>query len=195
MLSHLLHLEGIESIVIEARSRTHIESRVRAGVLEQGTVDLMRNTGVGMRLDRESLLHNGIYLSFDGKRHHLDFKELTGKSITVYAQHEVVKDLVHARVDAGGQILFDASNVSIHNFDSSPSIYFEREGEAYEVQCDFIGGCDGFHGICRPAIPEGVLKVFDRSYPFAGSAFLRKPPLHARNWFTRTPIADLPCSA
>jgi len=167
MLSHLLHLEGIESIVIEARSRTYIESRVRAGVLEQGTVDLLRDTGVGERLDRESLLHSGIYLSFDGNRHHLDFKELTGKSITVYAQHEVIKDLVLARLDAGGQILFDSEKVSIHNFDSSPSIRFERDGEMYEVHCDFIGGCDGFHGVCRPAFPEGTLKVFERSYPFA----------------------------
>ena len=114
MLSHLLHLEGIESIVIEAQSRLHIEGRVRAGVLEQGTVDLMRRSGLGERLDRESLLHRGVYLSFDGSRHHIDFKELTGQCVTVYAQHEVIKDLVRARLEASGQILFDAKNVSIH---------------------------------------------------------------------------------
>jgi p-hydroxybenzoate 3-monooxygenase len=167
MLSHLLHLEGIESIVIEDESRQHIEERVRAGVLEQGTVDLMRRTGLGDRLDRESLPHNGVYLSFDGNRHHLDFKELTGKCITVYAQHEVIKDLIRARLNADGQILFDSDGVSIHNFDSSPLIRFLRDGEAYEVTCDFIGGCDGFHGVCRPSVPDGVLKVFERTYPFA----------------------------
>jgi len=176
MLSHLLHLEGIESIVIEAQSRTHIEGRVRAGVLEQGTVELMRLTGLGERLDRESLLHNGVYLSFDGNRHHLDFKELTGKSITVYAQHEVIKDLVRARLDSGGRILFDAKNLSIASFESSPRLQFQQNGEAYEVACDFIGGCDGFHGVCRPSIPEGVLKVFERTYPFAWLGILAEAP-------------------
>jgi p-hydroxybenzoate 3-monooxygenase len=167
MLSHLLHLEGVESIVIEAHSRSHIEGRVRAGVLEQGTVDLMRSTGLGERMDRESLRHDGVYLSFDGNRHHLDFRELTGKCITVYAQHEVVKDLVRARLDAGGQILFDAKDLSISSIESSPQIRFQHDGEAYEIACDFIGGCDGFHGVCRPSIPEGALKVFERTYPFA----------------------------
>jgi p-hydroxybenzoate 3-monooxygenase len=167
MLSHLLHLEGIESIVIEAQGRSHVEGRVRAGVLEQGTVDLMRRTGLGDRLDRESLLHNGVYLSFEGNRHHLDFRELTGKGITVYAQHEVIKDLVRARLDAGGQILFDTTELAISGVESSPLIRFHRDGEEYEVRCDFIGGCDGFHGVCRPSIPEGVLKVFEQTYPFA----------------------------
>jgi len=167
MLSHLLHLEGIESIVIEAQGRSHVEGRVRAGVLEQGTVDLMRRTGLGDRLDRESLLHNGVYLSFEGNRHHLDFRELTGKGITVYAQHEVIKDLVRARLDAGGQILFDTTELAISGVESSPLIRFHRDGEEYEVRCDFIGGCDGFHGVCRPSIPEGVLRVFERTYPFA----------------------------
>jgi len=167
MLSHLLHLEGIDSIVIENQNRQHIEGRVRAGVLEQGTVDLMRRTGLGDRLDREGLPHDGVYLSFDGSRHHLNFRELTGKCITVYAQHEVIKDLVRARLDADGQILFNAAGVTVHNFDSSPAIRFQQNDEACEVSCDFIGGCDGFHGVCRPSIPEGVLTVFERTYPFA----------------------------
>ena len=176
MLSHVLHLEGIESIVIEAQSRVYIEGRVRAGVLEQGTVDLMRQTGLGERLAREGLLHHGIYLSFDGNRHHVDFKELTGQCVTVYAQHEVIKDLVRARLGASGQILFEAKNVSIHGLDSSPTIQFQRDGEDYEVSCTFIGGCDGFHGICRPAIPAGVLKVFERTYPFAWLGILAEAP-------------------
>jgi len=167
MLSHLLHLEGIESIVIESQSRSHIEGRVRAGVLEQGTVDLMRRAGVAERLDRESLLHNGVYLSFDGNRHHLDFRDLTGKCITVYAQHEVIKDLVRARLAASGQIYFDTKNLTISSFDSSPRIHFQKDGEEFEVSCDFIGGCDGFHGVCRPSIPDGVLKAFEKTYPFA----------------------------
>jgi p-hydroxybenzoate 3-monooxygenase len=176
MLSHLLYLEGIESIVIEAQSRPHIEGRVRAGVLEQGTVDLMRRTGLGDRLDRESMVHNGVYLSFGGNRHHINFQELTGKCITVYAQHEVIKDLVRARQDADGQILFDAKDLSISSLDSSPQIRFHQDGEAHEISCDFIGGCDGFHGVCRPSIPEGVMKVFERTYPFAWLGILAEAP-------------------
>jgi p-hydroxybenzoate 3-monooxygenase len=167
MLSHLLHLEGIESIVLESHNRTHIEGRIRAGVLEQGTVDLMRSAGLGERMDRESMTHNGVYLSFDGSRHHLNFKELTGKCITVYAQHEVIKDLIRARLDVGGAIRFNAEQVAITDVDLSPAIRFQENGEDFEISCDFIGGCDGFHGICRPSIPEGVLTVFERTYPFA----------------------------
>ncbi len=166
MLSHLLHLEGIESIVLEARSRDYIEGRVRAGVLEQTTVDLMVQAGLGERLKREGLVHHGIYLSFGGKRHHINMTELTGgRSITVYAQHEVIKDLVKARLDAGGSILFNVEDVSVHGFDTDrPSIRFRSEGKEQEISCDFIGGCDGYHGICRPSVPG--LTAFDRHYPF-----------------------------
>ena len=166
MLSHLLHLEGIDSIVIEARSRDYIENRVRAGVLEQTTVDLMVEAGVAGRLKREGLLHHGIHLSFAGRRHHINMTELTGgRSITVYAQQEVIKDLVKARLDAGGSILFNVENVSVHGFDTvRPSIRFRVDGKEQEVSCDFIGGCDGYHGICRPAVPG--LTAFERHYPF-----------------------------
>jgi p-hydroxybenzoate 3-monooxygenase len=164
MLSHLLHLEGIESVVLEARSREYIEGRVRAGVLEQTTVDLMVEAGVGERLKRQGLLHHGIYLSFGGRRHHINMTELTGgRSITVYAQHEVIKDLVKARLDAGGQIRFDVENAGVHDFDTNhPKIRFGQE----EIACDFIGACDGFHGICRSSVPTGVLTAFERHYPF-----------------------------
>ncbi len=168
MLSHLLHLEGIESIVLEARSRKHVEERVRAGVLEQGTVDLLIQTGVGDRLRREGLVHHGIELSFEGRRHRIPLTELTGgKSITVYAQHEVIKDLIQARLHAGGQILFDVDAVSVHDLDAAtPRIRFQHTGEARELTCDFIAGCDGFHGVSRPSI-QSALTIYDRAYPFA----------------------------
>lgn len=177
MLSHLLHLEGIDSIVLEARSREYIEDRVRAGVLEQTTVDLMVRTGVGERLQRQGLLHHGIYLSFNGARHRIDMTELTGgRSITVYAQHEVIKDLVKARLEAGGQIVFDAENAGVHDFDTArPKVRYVKEGEPREIACDFIGGCDGFHGICRPAIANEIT-VFERVYPFAWLGILAEAP-------------------
>jgi len=168
LLSHLLHLDGIESIVIESHSRAYVESRVRAGVLEQGTVDLFNATGVGERMRREGLVHGGIELRFERRGHRIDFRDLTGgRAITVYGQQEVVKDLIRARLAAGGQILFDVSEASVHGFEgTSPQIRFRRENAAHEIDCDFIGGCDGFHGVCRPSIPEGVLKRYDRNYPF-----------------------------
>jgi p-hydroxybenzoate 3-monooxygenase len=172
MLSHLLHLRGIESIVVENRSQQYVEERVRAGVLEQGTVDLMVETGVGERLKKEGLVHYGVNLRFGRRTHRIDFAELTGgKGITIYAQHEVIKDLNKARREAGGQIFYEAEDVSVHDFaDASsttkPSIRFRSHGEPHELSCDFIAGCDGFHGICRQSVPSGVLTLFDRTYPF-----------------------------
>ena len=169
MLSHLLHLRGIESIILECRGRRYIEDRVRAGVLEQGTVDLMIETGVGERLRREGLRHDGVWFSFGGRRHRINLSELTGgRAITVYAQQEVVKDLVQARLDAGGQIVFEVDDLSIHDLDSPlPKIRYRKDGAAQEVVCDFIAGCDGFHGICRPSVPAGVITAYERVYPFA----------------------------
>ena len=168
ILSHLLHLEGIDSIVIESQTRQHVEQRIRAGVLEQGTVDLLNQSGVGERMRREGLVHRGIELRFNRRGHRIDMHELTGgRAITVYAQHEVVKDLIGARLQAGGQIFFEAAQVGIHDFESGrPRIAFQQAGAAYEIACDFIGGCDGFHGICRPAIPAGVLRSYEKVYPF-----------------------------
>jgi p-hydroxybenzoate 3-monooxygenase len=169
MLSHLLHLFGIESIVLECRSRRYIEDRVRAGVLEQGTVDLMLETGVGERLRREGLRHDGVWFSFGGLRHRINLSELTGgRAITVYAQQEVVKDLVQARLAAAGQIVFEVDNLSVHDLDSPlPRIRYTKDGAPHEITCDFIAGCDGFHGVCRPAVPEGVITAYERVYPFA----------------------------
>jgi p-hydroxybenzoate 3-monooxygenase len=178
MLSHLLHLQGIESVVLEARSRQHVEERVRAGILEQGTVDLLNETGVGARMMRQGLVHYGIELQFARRRHRIDFQELTGgKSVMVYAQHEVLKDLIEARVAAKAQLLFEVEDVGVSKLDgATPIIKFHKDGAAQELSCDFIAGCDGFHGVCRPAIPAGVLKVFERIYPFAWLGILAQAP-------------------
>jgi p-hydroxybenzoate 3-monooxygenase len=176
-LSHLLHLQGIESVVLESRSREYAEQRIRAGVLEQGTVDLLTQSGVGGRLQQEGLVHRGIELRFGGVGHRIDLSELTGgKSITVYAQHEVVKDLIAARLGYGGKILFEAEAMSVHGVDTNPKIRFQHAGATEELECDFIAGCDGFHGICRPAIPSSVLRVHERTYPFAWLGILAGVP-------------------
>ena len=169
MLSHLLRRAGIESVVVENRSRQYVQERVRAGVLEQGTVDLMKETGVGERLAREGLVHRGLELRFGRRRHRINLFELTdGKAITIYGQNKVVEDLTDAGLAAGGRIFFAAEDVSVHGLDSAtPSIRFRNNGEAVELQCDFIAGCDGFHGVCRPSVPAGVLTEFERVYPFA----------------------------
>jgi p-hydroxybenzoate 3-monooxygenase len=169
MLSHLLDLEGIESVVLESRSRDYVEHRVRAGVLEQGTVELLTETGLGDRLGREGLVHHGIELRFDGESHRIDLSGLTGgRTITIYGQQEVVKDLIAGRLDAGGDIRFEVSDVRVDGIDGdAPSIAFTHEGEAHALECDVIAGCDGFHGVTRMAIPDGVLTAFDRVYPFA----------------------------
>jgi p-hydroxybenzoate 3-monooxygenase len=175
MLSHLLHLQGVESVVVESRSQEYIEQRVRAGVLEKDTADLLVQSGVGARLQREGLIHHGIELRFGGAGHRIDFKDLTGgKSITVYAQHEVIKDLVAARVAAGAKILFEAEAFGVHDLEGQPTIRFQHGGEAETLECDFIAGCDGFHGICRPAVPAGVLRIHERVYPFAWLGILAK---------------------
>ncbi|HKV63686.1 MAG TPA: 4-hydroxybenzoate 3-monooxygenase [Candidatus Acidoferrum sp.] len=167
-LSHLLHLQGIESVVLESCQREYVEQRIRAGVLEQGTVDLLVESGVGARLKREGLVHRGIELRFGGKGHRIDLAGLTGgKAITIYAQHEVIKDLIEARLSAKGEILFDAEAVSLRDIEDKPKILFTHKGVAQELECDFIAGCDGFHGICRPAMPSSVLQVHERVFPFA----------------------------
>jgi p-hydroxybenzoate 3-monooxygenase len=168
VLAQLLRREGIESVIVENRSRQYCEDRIRAGVLEHGTVDLLNQIGVGDRMRREGLVHHGIELRFPGQSHRIDFKDLTGKSITVYGQHEVVRDLIRARIDQGGSIHFEATDVSVAGMDSaSPIIYFRDQDGELELHCDFIGACDGFHGVCRPSLPDAALTVYERVYPFA----------------------------
>jgi p-hydroxybenzoate 3-monooxygenase len=177
MLSHLLHLAGIESVILENRSRDYIESRIRAGLLEQWAADLLVDTGVGARMQREGLFHNGVYFAFGGALHHINFRELVGKGVTIYGQQEVVKDLVARRLADGGQILFEVEDVGVHDFNGKmPKIRFHHEGRPQELACDFIGGCDGFHGICRPSIPASVLTAHDREYPFGWVGILSESP-------------------
>jgi p-hydroxybenzoate 3-monooxygenase len=182
VLSHLLHLQGIESVVLESRSRSYVEERVRAGVLEQGTVDLLTEMGVGERLKKQGLVHHGVHLRFGRQTRRIDFADLTGgKGVTIYAQHEVIKDLIAARLATGGQILFEVEDTRIRNFEDGasgggPRILFRHRGAEQELECDFIAGCDGYHGICRPSIPEGALTIFERTYPFAWLGILAEAP-------------------
>ena len=169
MLSHLLHLAGVESIVIESRSRSYVEQRVRAGVLENDTVELMKSTGVGDRLVREGLVHHGIELRFNGVGHRIDLSGLTGgRTISVYGQQEVVKDLVDQRLRDNGTILYEVGDVKINGIDTAtPLISFTNLDGRQMLECDFIAGCDGFHGISRAAIPVSARTVYDWNYPFA----------------------------
>jgi p-hydroxybenzoate 3-monooxygenase len=168
MLGHLLHLRGIDSVIVETRSREHVIERVRAGVLEQGTVDLMTEAGVGDRLQREGLRHEGIYLAFNGRRHRIDMAGLTGgRAITIYGQNEVVKDLIAARVRAGRPLHFEVGDVQVDRLaEARPVVRFTADDQAHEIAADFIAGCDGFHGICRPSIPATVRRTYERDYPF-----------------------------
>lgn len=178
VLSHLLYLQGIESVVLENRSRQYVEERVRAGVLEQGTVDLLTDMGVGARMRKEGLVHYGIELRFLGRGHRVDFHELAGgKGITIYAQTEILKDLNDARIASGGRVIFEIEHVNAYDFDTlQPKIHYRKDGDACELVCDFIAGCDGFHGICRPSIPGGVLTEYEREYPFGWLGILAEAP-------------------
>jgi p-hydroxybenzoate 3-monooxygenase len=178
LLSHLLHLAGIDSIVLESRSRDHVEQRVRAGLLEQGSVETLTEAGVADRLHREGLVHHGIALRFDGAGHRIPLTDLTGRVVTIYGQQEVVKDLIAARLAAGARrdhapILFEVEHVAVHDVTTgTPRIRFRHGGVEQLIECDFIGGCDGFHGICRPAIP--ALEIYERVYPFAWLGILAR---------------------
>lgn len=177
LLSHLLHLRGIASVILEARSREYVEDRIRAGVLEQGTADLLREIGVGEQMARIGLEHEGIILRFGGQDHRIDFRSLTGKAVMVYSQHLVVRDLIAARFAGGGRIEFETTDVHIEGFEArAPLIRYRAAGEDRTLECDFIAGCDGFHGICRPSVPEGVLTVYERVYPFAWLGILADAP-------------------
>ncbi len=177
LLSHLLHLHGIESIVVEARSREYVEKRVRAGQLQQSTVDLLRDAGLGARLDCEGLTHEGFELRFDDRSHRMPFAELTGRTVKIYGQQEVVKDLIKARMAAGGQLHFTVDDVAIFGMNSdSPVMCCTLDGEYAQITCDFIAGCDGFHGVARKSVPGNALSVYEKVYPFAWLGILAAAP-------------------
>ena len=177
MLSLLLHRAGISSVIIENRSRAYVEARIRAGVIEHWATDLLDELGVGARMRKQGLVHEGIEIRVNGVGRRIDFKQLVNKTITVYGQHEVVKDLIQARLAQGGAIEFEVSDTEVDGLDSEkPTIRFKKNGEPHEIACDFIAGCDGFHGVCRPSVPKGVLSEFERVYPFGWLGILAESP-------------------
>ncbi len=177
MLAHLLKLAGIESIIVEDRSRAYCEARVRAGLMENWVADMLVKTGVGARLQREAMVHDGIFLGFNGEAHKLDFSKLIGKHVYIYDQKEVVTDLIAHRLGQGGQILFEVTDTSVHDFTSEqPKIRFKHGGKVQEIECDFIAGCDGFHGVTRPSLPAGSWSGYDRVYPYGWLGILSDSP-------------------
>ncbi len=177
LLGQLLHRAGIDAVILEQRTPDYVLGRIRAGVLEQGTVDILRLAGVSDRLDREALTHAGVELSHDGVRQHIDFKALVGRTVTVYGQTEVTRDLMEARQAAGAVSIYEAESVALHDVTSKrPRVSFRHDGKEQEIECDFIAGCDGYHGPSRKTIPADVLKVFERSYPFGWLGVLADVP-------------------
>ncbi len=173
VLAHLLHLRGIDSWVLERQSRAHIEQRIRAGVLEPGTVDLLRDTGLADRLTRERMVHHGLELLFDGVGHRVPLADLAGREITIYGQHELVKDLVAARLATERPLLFEVSNVVLHEVTGKPQVTFVHNGLLQTLECDYIAGCDGFHGVSRESVPY---QAFEHQYPFAWLGILAQAP-------------------
>ncbi len=178
ILGQLLHKAGIDAIVLEAQTGEYVLGRIRAGVLEQVAVDLLDEAGVGARMHAEGLPHKGIDLLFDGVRHRIDFPGLTGgKQVMVYGQTELTKDLMHARAAAGLPTVYEAKDVSVHDFDSDhPRVRYTKDGVSHEITCDFIAGCDGFHGVCRASVPKNAIANFERVYPFGWLGLLSETP-------------------
>ncbi|GGC86977.1 4-hydroxybenzoate 3-monooxygenase [Undibacterium terreum] len=177
LLGQLLHKAGIDNVILEQRSREYVLGRIRAGVLEQGTVDMLDEAGVSARLHQEGLIHDGAELCFGGARHRINFKELIGKTVTVYGQTEVTRDLMDARDASGAKIVYEAESVSLHDFDGkSPKVRYRKNGEWQELDCEFVAGCDGFHGVSRQSVPQNALRTFERVYPFGWLGILSDTP-------------------
>ena len=175
LLARLLHLQGVESVVVERRDRPYVEARVRAGVLEHGTVETLREAGVAKRLEAEGLDHEGTELRFGGRRHRIDFAELTGRTVRVYGQQEVVKDLIASRLETGGDLLFEVDDLELHDIDTeTPSVTFVHDGEQHRIDSDFVIGADGFHGPSRALVPGST--VYERTYPFSWLGILSEAP-------------------
>ncbi|MGE4337682.1 MAG: 4-hydroxybenzoate 3-monooxygenase [Pigmentiphaga sp.] len=167
LLGQLLHQAGISNVILELRSQEYVLGRIRAGVLEQGTVDMLDTAGVGQRMHTEGLVHDGTELCFGGRRHRIDFKQLTGKTVMVYGQTEVTHDLMDARAAAGLTTVYEALDVSLHDLDGKqPRVRYRKDGVEHEITCDFVAGCDGYHGVSRASIPADKLREFERDYPF-----------------------------
>jgi p-hydroxybenzoate 3-monooxygenase len=177
LLSQALHVHGIESIVIERKDRAYVEARIRAGILETGAVNFMRDVGAAERLDRECLIHDGIEIAINGQRQKINFQELVGQTVTVYGQTEITKDLANVRIAAGGDLRYDCADVTLHDLDTAaPKLRYVKDGKTHEIAADFIAGCDGFHGVSRQSIPADRLKVFERIYPFGWLGIMSQVP-------------------
>ena len=177
LLSQLLHLQGIESVVVERQSREYVLGRIRAGVIEQGAVALLREAQVHERMDREGQIHEGIGIAFGGRRHRIDFRALTGSSVMVYGQTEITRDLFKARDAMGGTIIHDAEDVTLHDVATeAPHLTYRKGDDVHRVDCDFIAGCDGFHGVSRRTIPADVLRTYEKVYPFGWLGVLSRTP-------------------
>jgi p-hydroxybenzoate 3-monooxygenase len=177
LLSQLLHLHGIDSIIVERQSREYVAGRIRAGVLEQGTVELLLEAKLGERMLRERLVHDGFALGFAGRTVRVDLKSLTGSAVSVYGQTEVTKDLIDARVAAGAKMIYEASEVSVHDIGTKhPRVRFTQNGKTEEISCDFVAGCDGYHGVCRQSVPQDSIQTYERIYPFGWLGILADVP-------------------
>ena len=177
LLGQLLAGAGIDSVIIDSKSKDYILGRIRAGVLEHGTVRMLEEAGIGARMHREGLIHDGFALSFDGEAHRMDLKGLTGASVMVYGQTELTRDLMEARAATGATDFYEAEAVAIHDFDRSrPRVTFRHGGQDHELQADFIAGCDGFHGVCRASVPKGAIQSYERVYPFGWLGVLADVP-------------------
>ena len=177
LLSHLLHLSGIESVVLERQSRDHVAARIRAGVLEQGTVDLLQQASLGPRMMQERLVHDGFRLGFSGRNVRVDLHALTGKAVSIYGQTEVTKDLIEARLATSGTLYYEAAHVTVQGYDGAhPVASFTHRGKPLQVRGEFVAGCDGYHGVCRASLPEGAARSFERIYPFGWLGVLADVP-------------------
>ena len=197
LLGQLLHKAGIDAIIIERQSPDYVLGRIRAGVLEQVAIDLLDEAGVGQRMHSEGLVHSGFDMLFNGQRHRIDLEKLTGgKKVMVYGQTEVTRDLMDARTAAGLPTVYEAANVQVHDFDTqTPSVTYEKDGQSHTVQCDFIAGCDGFHGVCRASAPRNAIKEFEKVYPFGWLGLLSDtPPVHHELIYVNHPRGFALCS-
>ena len=197
LLGQLLYQAGIDAIVLERQTGDYVLGRIRAGVLEQVTIDLLEEAGVGGRMHREGLVHGGFDMLFKGERHRIDLHQLTGgKNVMVYGQTEVTHDLMDARKAAGLVTVYEAGNLTVHDFDTArPRIRYEKDGKTHEIECDFIAGCDGFHGVCRASVPRGAIREFEKTYPFGWLGILSDtPPVHHELIYANSPRGFALCS-
>ena len=197
LLGQLLHKAGIDAVIVERQSPDYVLGRIRAGVLEQVTMDLLDEAGVGARMHRDGLVHSGFDMLFAGQRHRVDLAALTGgQNVMVYGQTEVTRDLMDVRTQAGLPTYYEASEVQVLDFDTDqPRVWFQKDGESFEIACDFIAGCDGFHGVCRASVPRGAIKEFEKVYPFGWLGLLSDtPPVHHELIYVNSPRGFALCS-